>query len=262
MVPSKKNSASSENRSLAGQRALVTGSSSGIGRAIALQLASAGADVVVHGNSKPEALAEIAEEIRNLGRICTVLLSDFTDDTLVDTFVPMAWDLGPIDIWINCAGADVLTGPTADCSFEEKLNRLWQVDVLATMRLSRAVGQRMIERGNGTILNIGWDQAETGMAGDSGELFAATKGAIMAFTRSLAKSLAPKVRVNAIAPGWILTAWGNTASEVWQQRAIKESLLQRWGTPQDVAHAARFLVSPEASFITGQILHINGGQQR
>jgi 3-oxoacyl-[acyl-carrier protein] reductase len=81
----------------------------------------------------------------------------------------------------------------------------------------------------------------------------------MAFTRSLAKSLAPRVRVNCVAPGWIKTSWGEDASEHRQQRAIAESLLERWGTPEDVARAVRFLVGPEASFITGQVLNVNGG---
>ena len=102
-------------------------------------------------------------------------------------------------------------------------------------------------------------QAEFGMGGDSGEMFAATKGAIMAFTRSLARSLAPQVRVNCLAPGWIKTAWGDQATPYWNERAKKESLLQRWGTPQDVANAALFLASPAAEFMTGQIIAVNGG---
>ena len=93
---------------------------------------------------------------------------------------------------------------------------------------------------------MGWDQAETGMEGDSGELFAATKGAIMAFTRSLALSLAPTVRVNALAPGWIKTEWGEGASQAWQDRVLRETPMARWGTPEDVAQVARFLVSPAA----------------
>jgi 3-oxoacyl-[acyl-carrier protein] reductase len=115
-------------------------------------------------------------------------------------------------------------------------------------------------RAGGTIVNIGWDQAQWGMAGDSGEMFAAVKGAVMSFTRSLAKSLAPQVRVNCIAPGWIQTKWGQHASDYWQQRAKGESLLERWGTPDDVAAVACFLVSPAARFITGQSWDVNGGR--
>jgi 3-oxoacyl-[acyl-carrier protein] reductase len=109
------------------------------------------------------------------------------------------------------------------------------------------------------IVNVGWDQAEHGMAGDSGEMFAAAKGAVMAFTRSLAKSLAPRVRVNCVAPGWIKTTWGETASEYWQARAVAESLLARWGTAEDVARVVRFLAGPDAAFVTGQIVNVNGG---
>jgi 3-oxoacyl-[acyl-carrier protein] reductase len=120
----------------------------------------------------------------------------------------------------------------------------------------------MKAQGQGAIVTMGWDQAETGMEGDSGELFAATKGAVMAFTRSLALSLAPQVRVNALAPGWIKTAWGGAASSVWHKRVLRETPLARWGTPEDVARVACFLVSPAAEFMTGQVVRINGGAIR
>jgi 3-oxoacyl-[acyl-carrier protein] reductase len=81
----------------------------------------------------------------------------------------------------------------------------------------------------------------------------------MAFTKSLAKSLAPQVRVNCVAPGWIRTSWGEGASGVWQERAIRESMLGRWGTPADIASAVQWLVSPQAAFVTGQVLPVNGG---
>ena len=120
----------------------------------------------------------------------------------------------------------------------------------------------MFADGRGAIVTIGWDQADRGMEGNSGELFAATKNAIMGFSRSLAVGLAPKVRVNCIAPGWIKTAWGDTASSAWQERVLRETPLKRWGTPADIANAARFLCSDDASFITGQVINVNGGAVR
>ena len=252
---------------LAGKTAVVTGSSGGIGRAIAVELAAAGADVLIHARTSAAAAAAVADEVRALGRQAMVLLADLADPSSHQTLVDAAWAWrGAVDVWINNAGADVLTGEAAAWSFEEKLDRLWRVDAVATMRLSRLAGARMKRHasrpGQAVILNMGWDQAEHGMGGDSGEMFGAVKGAVMAFTRSLACSLAPAVRVNCLAPGWIKTAWGEHASEYWQERARRESLLQRWGTPQDVAHAARFLASPAAEFISGQVISVNGGLRR
>jgi 3-oxoacyl-[acyl-carrier protein] reductase len=246
--------------SLKGHTAVVTGSSSGIGRAIALELADAGANLLVHARRNGHDAEKVALHARSLGRETRVVLADLSDPGEQDRLVEAAWAWRSIDIWVNNAGADVLTGEAADWSFEDKLTALWNVDVVASLRLSRAVGQRMRERGHGVILNMGWDQAEVGMGGDSGEFFAAVKGAVMAATRSLAKSLAPQVRVNCIAPGWIRTEWGRQASAEWQERAKRESLLARWGEPEDVARTACFLVSPKASFINGQIIPINGGR--
>jgi 3-oxoacyl-[acyl-carrier protein] reductase len=246
--------------SLKGQTAVVTGSSSGIGRAIALELAAAGADVLIHARRNQKGADETATAVRELGCEANVLMADLSDTLAQDEFAAAAWKWRAIDIWVNNAGVDVLTGPAAHWSFEQKLEALWKVDVVAMLRLSRALGERMRERDHGTILNIGWDQAETGMAGDSGQMFAAIKGAVMAATRSLAKSFAPQVRVNCIAPGWIRTDWGNQASDAWQKIATGDSLLGRWGEPEDIARTARFLVSPAAEFVNGQIISLNGGR--
>jgi len=192
-----------------------------------------------------------------------VLLADLADRQAGDRLVEDAWSLwGGLDAWLQIAGADTITGSAAKLSFDAKLDLLWAVDVAATVRLCRAVGRRMKSRGGGVIITMGWDQAETGMEGDSGELFAATKGAIMAFTRSLAVSLAPTVRVNALAPGWIKTEWGEGSSKTWHDRVLRETPLGRWGMPEDVAQVACFLVSPAAGFLTGQILRVNGGSVR
>jgi 3-oxoacyl-[acyl-carrier protein] reductase len=205
----------------------------------------------------------VATEVREYGVRAAVLMADLADRAASDRLVDDAWTLwGGLDAWLHIAGADTLTGNAAPLQFDAKLDLLWAVDVTATIRLCRAVGRRMKEQGSGAIVTMGWDQAETGMEGDSGELFSATKGAIMAFTRSLALSLAPSVRVNALAPGWIKTAWGESASSAWQQRALRETPLARWGTPDDVARVARFLVGPDAAFLTGQILRVNGGAIR
>jgi 3-oxoacyl-[acyl-carrier protein] reductase len=244
---------------LEGRWAVVTGSTRGIGKAIALELASAGANVVVHGRDR-EAADEVVAAIRELKRESRAVVTDLADAAGRRELVDRIWQERPIDIWVNNAGVDVLTGAAADWPFDEKLRRLWEVDVLGTVELSRAVGAQMKERGQGTIINIGWDQAEVGMAGDSGEMFAVIKGGIMNFTRSLAKSLAPAVRVNCIAPGWIRTAWGEKASDYWQERAKGESLLGRWGEAEDIARVTRFLASDAASFVNGQTIAVNGGR--
>lgn len=245
---------------LTGMTAVVTGSTSGIGRAVALELASAGAAVLVHGRRSQEAAEAVVHEIAAAGGEAAVAMADLANDSMHEALVEQAWAWrGKVDIWMNNAGADVLTGDAAKWPFERKLEHLWRVDVTGAMRLSRLAGSRMKSQGGGTIINVGWDQAEIGMAGDSGELFAAVKGAVMAFSRSLARSLAPEVRVNCVAPGWIKTSWGDQASDFWQRRAVAESLLARWGEPEDVARAVRFLASPASAFVTGQILNINGG---
>ncbi len=241
-------------------RTIVLGSTSGIGRAVAVALADAGADVIVHGRRSQKPAEDVADLVRERGGKSAVLMADLADRSSGEKLVEEAWSLwGGLDAWLHLAGADTLTGAAAKLSFDAKLDLLWSVDVVATIRLCRDVGRRMVSQGSGSILTMGWDQAETGMEGDSGELFAATKGAILAFTRSLALSLAPSVRVNALAPGWIKTAWGKNASQAWQDRVLEETPLARWGTPEDVAAAACFLVSDAAAFLTGQIVRVNGG---
>ncbi|TWT66292.1 3-oxoacyl-[acyl-carrier-protein] reductase FabG [Posidoniimonas polymericola] len=246
-------------QTLAGKTAAVTGASSGIGRAVALALGGLGADLVIQARRNAAGLDETAAALRALGRDCHCLLGDLSEPAACGRLASDSWAWRPIDIWVQNAGADVLTGEAAQMPFAEKLDLLYQTDVRGGMLTCREVGKRMQQRGEGVILTVGWDQAETGMAGDSGEMFAAIKGAVMAFTRSLAKSLAPQVRVNCLAPGWIQTKWGETAPDYWQDRARLESLLERWGAPDDVAAAAAYLASPQAAFVTGQVLNINGG---
>jgi 3-oxoacyl-[acyl-carrier protein] reductase len=235
-------------QTLAGLRALVTGSTTGIGAAIADAFEVRGALVVRHGRA-PRAGRFVAADLR--------------DPAQVDRLAAEAWEaLGGLDVLVCNAGADTLTGAAAKWDFDAKLDALLAVDLKATMRLSRTVGARMKERGSGCVLTVGWDQSETGMEGDSGQLFAAVKGAITCFTRSLALALAPEVRANCIAPGWIRTAWGETASAVWQERVRRETPAGVWGLPEDVAEVAVWLAGPSARFVTGQTVRANGGAVR
>lgn len=249
--------------SLAGKRIVVTGSSTGIGRAMALEFAAADADVVVNCRQSLDEAQQVVNSIKECGRDGRIVQGDVRDSSQLERLIEDAWNcFGGVDVWINNAGVDLLTGDNAKLTYDQKLQELLNVDVRSTVLLSKMVGERMVAQGGGCILNIGWDQADRGMGGDSGELFSAAKNAIMGFTRSLAVTLAPSVRVNCIAPGWIRTAWGEEASESWQDRVIQETPLARWGTPEDIAKLARFLVSPDASYITGQVISCNGGAVR
>ena len=242
---------------------VVTGSSSGIGKAIALEFANAGCHVVVHANRRVEEAEHVVEQIQSTNVDAKIFSADFAEFDAKE-FVNQTWAWkNRIDFWINNAGADVLTGELSNWPLERKLAHLLKVDVEATWLLARAAGQKMSKTSNQPvtpcIVNIGWDQAWQGMAGDSGELFSITKGSIMALTKSLAQSLAPRVRVNCVAPGWIKTAWGDITSDYWNDRAESESLMHRWGTPEDIAPLVVALCGRPGQFINGQIIAANGG---
>jgi 3-oxoacyl-[acyl-carrier protein] reductase len=168
--------------------------------------------------------------------------------------------LGGLDVWVNNAGADVLTGEADDWDWERKLDLLLAVDLKGTIACSYAVGEVMRgQPGGGTILNMSWDHVTTGMKGANPELFSAVKGGVLAFSKSLARALAPSVRVNVLCPGWIETAFGQGADEDFRRSVAESTPLGRWGTPADVAAAAVYLASPEAAFVTGQAINVNGG---
>ena len=260
--------------------ALVTGATSGIGLAIAIELARAGFRLVIHGGHDPQKLDAAATRLAKTGADVLPLLASFENEVELHRLAESAWGwCERIDVLVNNAGADLLTAKT-HWSASQKLRHLFEVDVHGSLWLSMELGQRMrdfsrkhsndplhldgkpaeqVQPLDLAICNLGWDQAAQGMAGESGILFAASKGSIMSMTRSLAQHFAPEVRVNCVAPGWIETAWGRSASEAWRKRAVEESLMQRWGQPEDIARAVGFLCSPAASFINGQVLAVNGG---
>lgn len=245
---------------LEGKGVVVTGSSSGIGKAIALAMAEAGANVVVNFRQSMGAAKTVTDEIRARGRLSYMVRADVSRPDQAEALVRTAWEaLGGIDIWVNNAGADIISGDNRKLNRMEKLAMVLDVDVRGTAICSWLVGERMRDAGGGVILNMGWDKAVSGMAGETAELFAISKAGVMGFTRSLARSLAPTVRVNCLAPGYVETAWGQQTSDDWRERVVRETPLARWGSPADIAPVAVFLCCDAASFITGQIVNINGG---
>jgi 3-oxoacyl-[acyl-carrier protein] reductase len=242
---------------LDGVRAVVTGASSGIGAAIAEAFGRAGATVLLtHRDSEDQASA-LAERI---GR-ALVAKADLGTRDACEALVAQARErLGGLDVWVNNAGADVLTGEASDWDWERKLELLLAVDLKGTIACSYAAGAVMRgQPGGGTILNMSWDHVTAGMAGENPELFSAAKGGVLAFSKSLARGLAPRVRVNVLCPGWIETAFAREVDRDFHRSVAESTPLARWGRPEDVAAAALWLASPDAAFTTGQAVNINGG---
>src|SRR5262249_28229478 len=148
-----------------------TGSTRGIGLAIAKALVQDGALVIVHGRDADRA-KQIAISLQHQAVLSQAIVADLREASAVDRLAHAAWNLwNGLDILILNAGADTLTGEAANWSFERKLAEIWAVDVQSTIQLSRQIGAAMKKQGHGVILTMGWDQAETGMEGDSGQLF-------------------------------------------------------------------------------------------
>ena len=246
---------------LDGTRAVVTGASSGIGAAIAEALAGAGATVLLTHRASAEAAAEVAGRIAADGGTALTAQADLSARAGCEALVAAAREqLGGLDVWVNNAGADVLTTEAADWDWERKLDLLLAVDLKGTIACSYGAGAVMREQpGGGAIINMSWDHVTTGMEGENPELFSAVKGGVLSFSKSLARSLAPEVRVNVLAPGWIETAFGEGADRDFHREVAESTPLGRWGTPQDVAATAVWLASADAAFLTGQAVNINGG---
>jgi 3-oxoacyl-[acyl-carrier protein] reductase len=245
---------------LSGRVVLVTGASSGIGRAIALATARAGADVAITYRSSVDTAREVERQIQALGRRATAIQLDLADEASIDAVGPTARSaLGRLDVWINNAGADILTGASAALPAPQKLDLLLAVDLRGTILASWRAAEILADADGGVIINMSWDHVLTGMQGLNPQLFAAVKGGVLAFSKSLARSVAPRVRVNVLAPGWVETSFAGTLDSGQRQSVVESTPLRRWGTPDDIAGAAVYLASPAADFLTGQMLVVNGG---
>jgi len=248
-------------RRLARKIVLVTGGSSGIGRAIAIACARAGAEVAITYRHNAEGAQETAGVIRQLGGRVEIRQLDVALESELETLASeLHRTYGRVDVWINNAGADILTGAARSLAPLEKLDLLLRVDVRGTVLASwAAAGLMRSQAGGGVIINLSWDHVTQGMAGENPVLYSVAKGAILSFSRSLARDVAPGIRVNVLAPGFIATAFEDEAPASWRQHVIEVTPLRRWGTPEDVAAAAVYLASDEAAFLTGQVIMVNGG---
>ena len=246
---------------LANRRVVVTGGSSGIGRAIALACAGAGADVLITYRRNRGGADEAAAELRALGRRVEVAALDLTDATQIAALAGHARaTFGRVDVWINNAGADILTGEFGKRPRTEKLDLVLAVDLRGTVLASwAAVDLMRAQPTGGVIINMSWDHVSFGMEGENPGLYSAAKGGIMSFSKSLARDVAPNIRVNILAPGFIETAFGVDADPTWREEVARRTPLGRWGAPDDVAGAAVFLASDDAAFLTGQMILVNGG---
>jgi 3-oxoacyl-[acyl-carrier protein] reductase len=242
---------------LQGQVALVTGGSRGIGRAITVELAAAGAEVVVNYVTNQQAAGETVGLVQRAGGVATAVPFDVADAGSVRAAMQTIVDrTGRLDILVNNAGSavDALVLRLK----EEEWERALRVNLTGVFHCTKAALRPMVRARYGRIVNLTSVVAEMGNAGQAA--YAAAKAGVIGFTRSLAREVASRgITVNAVSPGFVET--GMTAALDETQRAFYTNVIPagRIATPEEVAAAAVFLASPAAGYITGHVLHVNGG---
>ncbi|HXA27228.1 MAG TPA: 3-oxoacyl-[acyl-carrier-protein] reductase [Candidatus Angelobacter sp.] len=244
-------------RSLAGRVALVTGASRGIGRAAALALASEGASVAVGFGSNAGAAEQVAEEVRRHGVDAVTLGADLSDAEQAAALVPRTLEaLGGVDVVVNNAGLarDNLAMRMSDADWRAVID----VDLTAAFVVCRAALRPMLRQRWGRIINV---SSISGVRGNPGQAnYAAAKAGLIGMTKSLAREVGSRtITVNAVAPGFIETDMTETLDTQVRVRAVEQIPLGRMGTADEVAAAIAFLASPLSSYITGHVLHVDGG---
>ncbi len=243
---------------LAKKVALVTGASRGIGRGIAFEMAREGADVVVNYTRSDKKAGEVARQIQTLGRRAISVKADVSNPKQVEVMRNrILKEFHGVDILVNNAGVH------HHLKSWEIENGEWRhvlgVNLDGVFHCSRAFSQEMRARRWGRIINISSIIAFTGT--DHEAHYGASKAAVLGLTKSLALELAGyNITVNAIAPGWIETDMTSDITPEEKSKALELVPLRRMGQPEDIAHVAAFLASEKASFITGQTIHVNGGE--
>lgn len=242
---------------LSGKIALVTGASRGIGRAIALELAAAGADVAVNYAGSEEAASAVAREIESLGRRAITIKADVGSAAEADSMVTQVIEaLGRIDILVNNAGItrDNLIMRMKEEEFDQVIN----TNLKGVFNCIKAVTRPMMKQRSGRIINI---SSVVGALGNPGQAnYVAAKAGVIGLTKASARELASRgITVNAVAPGFIATDMTDKLSEDQKSALLPQIPLSRMGQPEEIARVVRFLASEDASYLTGQTLHVDGG---
>ncbi|MEI7027370.1 3-oxoacyl-[acyl-carrier-protein] reductase [Paenibacillus sp. y28] len=242
---------------LQGKIALVTGASRGIGRAIAITLAEAGADVAINYAGNEKAAQEAADQIRSLGRRALVIKADVASSSEVEDMVKQVLDeLGSIDILVNNAGItrDNLIMRMKEEEFDQVIN----TNLKGVFNCLKAVTRPMMKQRSGRIINI---SSVVGSLGNPGQAnYVSAKAGVIGLTKASAKELASRgITVNCVAPGFIATDMTEQLAGETQEKLLGQIPLARLGHPEDIAKAVRFLASDDASYMTGQTIHVDGG---
>lgn len=243
---------------LTGRVALVTGATKGLGRAFAHALAEAGADIVIGGRDEAGA-AQVKAEIEDRGRRAAVHLGDITERAQAQALADAAIEaFGHVDVLVNNAGACVHR-PSLEVT-DDEWRHVMSVNVDAVWLMAQIVGAHMVERGKGSIINIGSMSGAIVNRPQWQPAYNASKAAVHHLTRSLAAEWAPRgVRVNALAPGYIQTAMSPVDDPQFRRMWIEDAPMERCGQPEELGGAIVFLASDASSFVTGSVLTADGG---
>ena len=246
-------------RHLDGQVAIVTGASRGIGRAIAERFAAEGARVVVNYIAGAAGANEVVDGIRAAGGEAMAVAADVSRSPDVDRLVATTLEaFGRVDILVNNAG--VMVAEAVADTTEDDWDRTIDVNLKGPYLCSKAVAPAMIGQGSGTIINM---SSNSGLYHPSAMRFTeyvVSKAGLNGLTKAMALAYGPQIRVNAICPGWIRTDMIEVVDPEVHERILGETALGRWGTPDDIAGAAVYLASADASFVTGELLIVAGGR--